>query len=82
MPTILRFESLRVVIYPNDHLPRHVHVIGADCEAVFELNCPDGPVALRESWKFPARQLRHVAGQLTASLGELCKAWGSIHEPV
>jgi len=28
MPTVLRFEGLRVVIYPNDHRPAHVHVIG------------------------------------------------------
>jgi hypothetical protein len=46
MPTVLRFDGLRVVIYPNDHSPEHVHVIGADREAVFELHCPDGPVTL------------------------------------
>ncbi|WHZ20694.1 MAG: hypothetical protein OJF55_002843 [Rhodanobacteraceae bacterium] len=28
MPTILRLGGLRVVIYPNDHRPAHVHVIG------------------------------------------------------
>jgi len=28
MPTVLRFEGLRAVIYPNDHRPAHVHVIG------------------------------------------------------
>lgn len=38
MPTVLRFDGLRVVICPNDHLPGHVHVVGADCEAVIELN--------------------------------------------
>lgn len=25
------------------HSPEHVHVIGADREAVFELHCPEGP---------------------------------------
>lgn len=34
------------LIYPNDHLPAHVHVIGATAEAVFELHCPGGPVTL------------------------------------
>jgi hypothetical protein len=48
MPTILRFNGLRVVVYPNDHRPAHVHVIGAGCEAVFNLNCPDGRLELRE----------------------------------
>jgi len=31
-----RFDALRVVIYPNDHRPAHVHFIGADCKAVFD----------------------------------------------
>jgi hypothetical protein len=26
MPTVHRFDGLRVVIYPNDHRPAHVHV--------------------------------------------------------
>jgi len=43
MPTVDKIGSLRVVIYPNDHRPAHVHVIGKDCEAVFKLNCPEGP---------------------------------------
>jgi hypothetical protein len=28
MPTVLRSGALRVVIYPNDHSPTHVHVLG------------------------------------------------------
>ncbi len=34
MPTVKRIDGLRVVIYPNDHRPAHVHVIGGDSEAV------------------------------------------------
>lgn len=52
MPTVLRIDGLRVVIYPNDHRPAHVHVIGADAEAVFELYPRHGPVVLRESIGF------------------------------
>jgi hypothetical protein len=80
MPTILRIGGLRVVIYPNDHAPGHVHVIGVDCEAVFELHCPAGPVALRESYGFSTRQLRGLMDQLNAALSELCRAWERIHE--
>jgi hypothetical protein len=43
MPTVLRIGGLRVAIYPNDHRPAHVHVVG-DGEAVFLLNRPDGPI--------------------------------------
>jgi hypothetical protein len=80
MPTIVRIGGLRVVIYPNDHSPEHVHVIGANCEAVFELNCPKGPLTLRESYRFTTRQLRHLTEQLYAALLELCGAWERIHE--
>jgi len=47
MPTVLRLVSLRVVIYPNDHGPAHVHVIGQGNSANFNLNCPAGPLSLR-----------------------------------
>jgi hypothetical protein len=80
MATIVRFEGLRAVIYPNDHSPEHVHVIGADREAVFELHCPQGPVTLRESYAFTTRELRRVIDQLTTVLTDLCIAWESIHE--
>jgi hypothetical protein len=39
MPTVFRFDGLRVVIYPADQRPEHVHVEGAGGEAVFILNC-------------------------------------------
>ena len=52
MPTVLRIGGLRVVIWPNDHRPAHVHVIGPDGEAVFNLHCPGGPPALRQSYGF------------------------------
>jgi Domain of unknown function (DUF4160) len=43
MPSVDVIDGLRVVIYPNDHRPAHVHVIGSGCEAVFNLHCPEGP---------------------------------------
>lgn len=52
MPTVLRIAGFRVVIYPNDHRPAHVHVVGAEYEAAFNLRCPDGPPELRESFGF------------------------------
>jgi hypothetical protein len=79
MPTILRLDGMRVVIYPSDHRPEHVHVIGPEVEAVFELRCPTGPVALRESYGFATAQLRRVMNDLNTALLTLCSAWESIH---
>jgi hypothetical protein len=61
MPTVLRCDGMRVAIYPNDPRPAHVHVVGADGEAVFFLNCPGGPPALRESYGFERRELGRIA---------------------
>jgi hypothetical protein len=40
MPTVWKFSGFRVVVYLNDHRPAHVHVIGVDCLAIFNLHCP------------------------------------------
>jgi hypothetical protein len=79
VPTVLRFDGLRVVIYPNDHRPAHVHVIGRGCEAVFDLNRPAGPVELRENYGFPRREIRHILVVVTDHWNELCRAWEQIH---
>jgi len=80
MPTVYRTNGLRVVIYPNDHRPAHVHVIGTDGEAVFVLNCPEGPPALRESYGFSSSLLNGIRQQLTAVLAALCTQWEAIHD--
>ena len=79
VPTVLRFDGLRVTIYPNDHRPAHVHVIGSDGEAVFSLGCPNGPVELRENYGFRSGQISKIETALTEYLGALCHAWEEIH---
>ncbi|MGA3261371.1 MAG: DUF4160 domain-containing protein [Bryobacteraceae bacterium] len=79
MPAVLRLDGLRAAIYPNDHRPAHVHTVGHGCEAVFDLNCPGGPIELRENYGFSRREIRHVLTVLTSHLTEMCQAWGQIH---
>ena len=79
MPTVLRFDGLRAVVYPNDHRPAHVHVIGRGCEAVFDLNCLAGPVELRENYGFSRREISKIEAVLSQHLEELCRAWERIH---
>jgi hypothetical protein len=79
MPTVLRFGSYRVVVYPNDHRPPHVHVIGNGNEAVFELQCPGGPVNLRENYGFSRSELAQVIKALNESLKILCATWEKLH---
>jgi hypothetical protein len=79
MPTIKRIGGLRVVIYPNDHRPAHVHVIGNGCEALFNLHCPDGPPELRENFGFTRQQLGLIKTDLADDLAYLCQEWRKIH---
>ncbi|KDP86612.1 hypothetical protein CF70_006625 [Cupriavidus sp. SK-3] len=79
MPTVFSLFGLRVAIYPNDHRPAHVHVMGKGCEAVFNLHCPGGPPELRENYGFGAKDLGRIVDGLTTHLAALCSEWRSIH---
>jgi hypothetical protein len=79
MSTVDRIGRYRVVIYPNDHRPGHVHVIGNGCEAVFKLNCPGGPPELRENYGCPASELSKIKAALAEKTAHLCAEWGKIH---
>jgi Domain of unknown function (DUF4160) len=79
MPTVLRFAGLRVVIYPNDHRPAHVHVIGDGREAMFNLHCPAGPVELRENCGFNLRDLKRIEAMLAINLTAMCREWEKLH---
>lgn len=79
MPTVLRFNGLRAVIYHNDHRPAHVHVIGRGYEAVFNLQCPEGPPELRENFGFSLKELNGIESMLVAELLTACTEWEVIH---
>lgn len=79
MPTIMRIEGLRVVIWPNDHRPAHVHVRGAEGEAVFNLRCPNGPPELRGSYGFRLADLNRIRDTLAMAITVLCEKWEAIH---
>lgn len=79
MATVLRFPGHRVVIHSNDHRPCHVHVMSSEHEAIFDLNCPDGPPSLRENYGFGKAALNLIASQLQDNLANLCMQWRQIH---
>lgn len=79
MPTVLRFGAFRVVIYFNDHRPPHVHVLGRGCEAVFVLNCPEGPPELRAHYRLSDVEIASMRRVLSVNLPTLCEAWEEIH---
>lgn len=79
MPTVLSIFGLRVVIYPNDHRPAHVHVMGKGCEAVFNLHCPAGRRNCARTMAFRPGTLGKIIDALVAHLAALCRDWRGIH---
>lgn len=69
-----------MVIYPNDHRPAHVHVIGGGCEALFALGCSTGGIRLHENYGFARRELIFIEKTLAEHGEELCRTWEEIHD--
>ncbi len=79
MPTVLRVAGLRIVVYPNDHAPAHVHVLADDCEAIFELCCPKGPPTLRVNYRFSKQEVARARAAVEDQVVMLCRKWAEIH---
>jgi hypothetical protein len=75
MPTVLLIDGLRMVIYPNDHPPAHVHVIGPGWVVVVNLI----GLHLREVIGCDERQARRVLRLVGERRDTLLEAWKRIH---
>jgi hypothetical protein len=56
-----------------------VHVFGGGNEAVFNLNCPNGPVVLRENYGFSRPAIGTIRKMLNSTVAKLCSEWSRIH---
>ncbi len=75
MPTVLLIDGLRVVIYPNDHPPAHVHVVGPGWVVVINLI----GLQLREVIGCNEREARRVLRLIAERRDALLEAWRQIH---
>ena len=78
MPTILRKNGFRVVIYFDDHLPAHVHVMNADSEVKIDLGSSANPPQIIQ---FNGKRGDAVKALelVTAYQNDLLEAWRQIH---
>jgi len=76
MPTVMRINGLRVVIYPNDHPPAHVHVLGPGWVVVINLIELELREAIGCNEPEARRVLRLIANHRTA----LLDAWRRFHD--
>jgi hypothetical protein len=78
MVTVLRAEGLRVIIYTNDHVPAHVHVLG-DGEAKIDLAGPQGAPVLVWADGMTRGEVRRAMRLVTEQQAFLRQRWEDIH---
>lgn len=76
MPTVHRFGNFRVVIYPNDHRPEHVHVFNSDGAVVVLL---DAALSVREVLGMSRKDVTLVQKELLPQLEYLRGQWRKFH---
>lgn len=76
MPTVLRVGGLRFAVYPNDHPPAHVHVVGPGWAVVVNLHGPEVREAVGACSEREARRALDLAREHRAALLE---GWRRIH---
>ena len=75
-PTVFRVWNLRIVVYPKDHKPAHVHVIGPEAEAKFDILT----LECTESRGFSEKSLRKIKSYLESRKKRLMEVWYEIEE--
>lgn len=73
----LRYQKLRLVIYPNDHGPPHVHVVGPGFEVKANL---EGEIRLGPSWgELGPAMRRSCLTAVRMNRLELLRIWRELH---
>jgi hypothetical protein len=75
---VQRAQSMRVVIFVNDHQPAHVHVFG-DGEAKINLLGSDGALALVWADGMRGGEIRRAMRIMTKKQTALLARWEAIH---
>ena len=70
-PTIYKTSNLSIRIYPKDHNPPHVHVIGPEGEARFRLE----DLVCYYSRGFTQKSLKRILLFLSENQKSLMEAW-------
>ena len=82
MPTIIRQDGFRIVIYPNDHLPAHVHVIKGDGEVRIDLGSEEPlipPSLISVMGKISDRDVAKALFIVKEHQQQLLAKWSEIH---
>lgn len=80
MPTILREQGFRIVIYPNDHSPSHVHVFKGSGEVRIDLGDEDsGPNLMSITGQISDKNVVKALYLVKENQAKLLAKWREIH---
>jgi hypothetical protein len=80
MPTVLRQDGFRVVIYLNDHLPSHVHVLKGSAEVRINLGSEEAAPSLISIFgNISDKNVVKALDLVKAHQTELRAQWRKIH---
>lgn len=71
MPTIYRIGRFSVKIYPRDHRPPHVHIVGPDGQAKISLD----KFQCISCWGFSEKDIKRIILFLKLHEAEIWEAW-------
>jgi Domain of unknown function (DUF4160) len=81
MPQVLRKNGFRVVIYPNDHLPSHVHVFKGSGEVRINLGDEDiSPTLMTITGQIGDKDVVKALYLVKEHQADLLAQWRKIHE--
>ena len=75
MPVILLTKNLKIYIYPNDHIPPHIHVVGPDCEAKINIQT----LECFANYGFSKRDIRRISAFIEDNIDLIREAWEEYH---
>lgn len=80
MPTIIKQDGFRILIYLNDHTPAHVHVLKADGEVRVDLGTEKIALSLMSvRGKISDKEVMKALSLVTEYQIELLAKWEEIH---
>ena len=80
MPTILRLDGFKFVIWPRDHPPPHVHVFKAGTEVIIELGIEGEWPSVRETRGMSTRDITSAFDMAILHNKLFMEKWANIHK--
>lgn len=81
MPTVYREKGFQFFVYPNDHLPAHVHIFHADGEIKIDVSGTN-PLLISINGKFGRKTIRKSLEIANQNLKKLQTEWEKLHGPI